>query len=143
MSDRVHNFAQARRGFTLIEVLAALILLGIVLPVAMRGVSLSLAAASSAKHLNEASGLADQKLNEVVMTGDWSQNGLSGDFSPDHPEYHWTVQNQQRDYGISEVQVKVTWTARGQERDFTATTFVYDSSASTGSSSPVGLEAPP
>jgi general secretion pathway protein I len=123
--------APPKRGFTLIEVLAALVLLGIVLPVAMRGVSLSLAASSSAKHLNEAAQLADQKLNEVVLTGDWAQNGLSGDFAPDHPDYQWTIASQQRDYGLNEVQVRVTWTARGQQRDFTASTLVYDTSNTT------------
>src|SRR5690348_6677471 len=63
-----------RQGFTLVEVLAALVILGIVLPVAMRGVSLSLAAASNAKHMNVAAQLADQKLNEVVLTSGWQQN---------------------------------------------------------------------
>ena len=134
--------ASARRGgFTLIEVLAAMIILGIVLPVAMRGVSLSLAAASNAKHLNEAAQLADQKLNEVAITGQWQQNGLSGDFTPDHPDYKWVVQSEQRDYGLSEVRVRVTWTQRGQEREFIASTFVYDNgSGSTGTNSGLGLE---
>jgi general secretion pathway protein I len=128
-------------GFTLVEVLAAMIILGIVLPVAMRGVSLSLAAASNAKHLTEASQLADQKLSEVTLTGDWQQSGLGGDFTPDHPDYHWTVQSEQRDYGLSEVRVRVTWMQRGQEREFIASTLVYDTGAgSTGTGSGLGLE---
>ncbi len=122
-------------GFTLIEVLAALVILGIVLPVAMRGVSLSLAAASNAKHMNVAAQLADQKLNEVVLTGDWQQNGLSGDFNPDHPDYRWTLQTQQRDYGLDEVRVQVSWTQRGQQYNFAASTLVYDTNNSSGGSS--------
>ena len=130
-----------RSGFTLIEVLAALIILGIVLPVAMRGVSLSLAAASNAKHMNEAAQLADQKLNEITITGQWQQNGLSGDFNPDHPDYKWSVQSEQRDYGLNEVRVRVTWMQRGQEREFIASTFVYDTgTGSTGTGSGLGLE---
>jgi general secretion pathway protein I len=130
-----------RAGFTLIEVLAALVILGIVLPVAMRGVSLSLAAASNAKHMNEAAQLADQKLGEMVVTGQWQQSGGGGDFSPDHPDYHWTVQSEQRDYGLNEVRVRVTWQQRGQEREFIASTLVYDDgSGSTGAGGGLGLE---
>lgn len=142
MEAGAKNIAALRRrsGFTLIEVLAALILLGIVLPVAMRGVSLSLAAASTAKHLSEAGQLADQKLNEVVLTGDWAQSGLSGDFSPDHPDYQWVVQSQQRDYGLNEVQVRVTWVQRGQQRDFTINTLVYDTSNTTSGTGLEGLQ---
>ena len=50
MMTHRHVFGRiARRGFTLIEVLATLVLLGIVMPVAMRGVSLALAASSIAR----------------------------------------------------------------------------------------------
>ena len=40
----------ARRGVSLVEVLATLVLVGIVLPAAMAGVTLSLRAASLARH---------------------------------------------------------------------------------------------
>src|SRR4051794_38319604 len=58
-----------RAGFTLIEVLATLVLLGIILPAAMRGVSIGLAMASHARHVTEAAQLAEAKLNELVATG--------------------------------------------------------------------------
>jgi hypothetical protein len=105
-------------------------------------VSLSLAAASNAKHLNEAAQLADQKLGEMTLTGQWQQSGQGGDFTPDHPDYHWTVQSEQRDYGLNEVRVRVTWMQRGTEREFIASTLVYDTgTGSTGTGSGLGLEA--
>ena len=61
--------ATRRGGFTLIEVLATMLLLGIVLPVAMRGVSVALSAAGTARHLSEAAVLAEAKLNELATPG--------------------------------------------------------------------------
>jgi prepilin-type N-terminal cleavage/methylation domain-containing protein len=140
-SPRLNGRRAHRAGFTLVEVLAAMIILGIVLPVAMRGVSLSLAAASNAKHTSEAAQLADQKLGELVITGQWQQSGMGGDFTPDHPDYHWTMQSEQRDYGLNEVRVRVPWMQRGQAREFIASTLVYDDgSGSTGTGGGLGLE---
>lgn len=117
----------SRRGFTLIEVLATLILMGIVLPVAMRGVSVALAAASRAKHLSIASGLAEQKLNQLIVENAWSSSQTSGDFTPDHPDYTWTCQSATRDYGVSEIELRVNWIERGQQRSFVVSTLAYES----------------
>jgi prepilin-type N-terminal cleavage/methylation domain-containing protein len=122
----------APRGFTLIEVLATLVLLGIVMPVAMRGVSLALAAASTARHTAEAASLAEAKLNELVADGSWQTSGQTGDF-PDNPEYHWTCENTSRDYGTSEVALHVTWTQRGVERSMSLSTLVNTSTSTTTS----------
>ena len=120
-------FARARpRGFTLIEVLATLVLLGIVMPVAMRGVSLALAASSTARRTAEAASLAEMKLNELVVDGSWQTGNAGGDFSDQNqPDYRWTCESAARDYGTSEVVVHVTWTHRGQERTMSLATLVY------------------
>ncbi|HEV2296164.1 MAG TPA: type II secretion system protein [Tepidisphaeraceae bacterium] len=112
------------RGFTLVEVLATLVLLGIIVPVAMRGVSIGLAAASTARRTAEAASLAQAKLNELVLDGTWQTSGTTGDF-PDHPEYRWTCANVSRDYGTYEVALTVTWTQRGHERMLSLSTLVY------------------
>jgi general secretion pathway protein I len=127
----------APAGFTLVEVLATLVLLGIVVPVAMRGVSVALAAAQTAKRTAEATSLAQSKLNELIADGSWQTSGTSGDFSPEHPEYRWTVENGSANYGTNEVAVRVTWTQRGQERNLSLSTLVYVSASAsdTGASS--------
>ncbi|HEV8377776.1 MAG TPA: type II secretion system protein, partial [Tepidisphaeraceae bacterium] len=58
----------SRRGFTLLEVLATLILIGIILPAVMGGISLATAAAGEAKHKVEAVSLAQTKLSELLAT---------------------------------------------------------------------------
>ena len=119
---------RSARGFTLIEVLATLVLLGIVLPVAMKGVSAALAMSSHAKHVSEASALAQTKLNAFIIDPA-NNSATSGDFSPERPEYKWTIESQPRDYGLTEVMLRVTWQERGQARELTVSTLAYESGA--------------
>ncbi|MEO6437496.1 MAG: prepilin-type N-terminal cleavage/methylation domain-containing protein [Tepidisphaeraceae bacterium] len=125
MSARRARNPRPHRGFTLIEVLATLTLLGIVLPVAMRGVSLSLAAATRARHVAEASSLADTKLDELVATQAWTTSGIGGDFGEQHSGYTWTYQAVSRDYGLTEVSLRVAWVERGQPAFLDISTLTY------------------
>jgi len=126
MPDRRRELRWRRSAFTLIEVLATLVLLGIILPVAMRGISMALAASSHARHTAEATVLAQAKLNDLLIEGTWTQSNVSGDFAPDHPEYHWVCQSEQRDYSLDQVTVTVTWNERGQERSLNLSTLASE-----------------
>jgi hypothetical protein len=108
-------------------VLAALVLIGIVLPVAMRGMSLALAAAGHARHTAEATSLAEAKLNELITYGEWTAAGASGDFGADWPDYQWKAQSYARDFGLTEVIVQVIWTERSRERSLNIATLVHES----------------
>lgn len=98
MQRRVAYGRLARRtgGFTLIEVLAALMLVAIVLPVAMRGVTVATAAASAARHRNEAAALAQSKMDELLASMQAVQQqtntNMSGDFGEDWPDYQWSAE---------------------------------------------------
>jgi prepilin-type N-terminal cleavage/methylation domain-containing protein len=120
----------ARRGFTLVEVLATIVLMAIVLPVAMHGVSLCLASAQAARQRTEAAGLAESKLNELLATGDWQYGLLSGDFGEAWPQYKWSGSaGAWEDASLQELSVRVYWTSRGQEREVVVTTLVFESQA--------------
>ena len=119
---------RSRHGFTLVEVLATLVLIGIILPVAQRGVSIALASASIAKHRAQAATLADSKLNQLLAEGQLNTANQSGDFMPEHPDYHWNVQTAQRDYGLTEVNLRVIWLERGQEHELVVSTLTYGTS---------------
>jgi len=119
-----------RRGFTLVEVLATLMLVAIVLPVVMKGASLATGAASTAKRRNEAAGLAEEKLAEFIATNQWQTSSLSGDFGSDWPGYRWqaTVQSWPQDTsgaGLQEVDLQVFWTARSRQESLTISTLTY------------------
>ena len=57
-----------RQGFTLVEILVTLMLIAIVIPVIMKGISLGAQAASDAKRRTEAGGLAQEKLAEILAS---------------------------------------------------------------------------
>ena len=94
MTRRPHNPRSVRRAFTLIEVIASMLLIALVLPVVMKGISLATRAAAGAKQRTEAIGLAQSKLHELLATGEWQTSNLSGNFSPDYPQYQWSAQLQ-------------------------------------------------
>ena len=118
----------ARAGFTLVEVLASLLLVAIIVPVAMKGVSLAVGLASSAKQQREATTLAATKLAELTATGSWQQGNATGDFAPDWPGYYWDAVvsdwEDSEDSSVCVVAVRVRWTARAAERSVTLTTLV-------------------
>ena len=118
-----------RRGFTLVEVLASLVLVAIILPPVMKGMSLALTAAALARQRVEAASLAESKLAELVATGAWQEGDSSGDFGSDWPDYRWsaTVEDWEGTI-VRQVDLSVLWKARGTERHVTLTTLVYTGS---------------
>jgi len=124
------------RGFTLVEVLVSLVLMGIVLPVAMRGITIATRASSVARHLAEAANLGEAKLNEMVAQGDWAST-TQGDF-PDFPAYRWTLESVNRDFDLTELRMAVIWKDRGQDRPLYVSTFVYDANAFASSGTGTG-----
>jgi type II secretory pathway pseudopilin PulG len=114
------------RAFTIVEVLATLMLAAIVLPAVMHGVLLCLATADHATHQARAASLAQSKLAELVATKELYDAEMAGDFGEDVPEYTWTAQvNEWEDSRLVQVDVAVMWTSRGQERHVSLSTLVY------------------
>jgi Tfp pilus assembly protein PilV len=123
-----------------VEVLATLLFLGIVLPATMGAISVCLQAASSARHRQEASLLAEAHLNELLVLRDSSQIASSGNFGPEWPEYAWEATTRQSDFNLTEVSLTVTWIERGRPRSLTLTTLLYpDDLLTPGSTGTIGL----
>ncbi|HOJ39118.1 MAG TPA: type II secretion system protein [bacterium] len=120
------NSAWSKRGFTLVEVLAALTFAAILLPVVMKGFSLASAVTAETRRREEALTLAQNLIAEIVSLNSLKNVEPEGDFSPEHPEYRWKVNFNQWDVaGVREIEVTVMWSARGQERKIVLTTLVY------------------
>jgi prepilin-type N-terminal cleavage/methylation domain-containing protein len=128
IGSRTWRPSVGRRGFTLMEVLATMTLAGIVLPVAMHGISVATAAAGQARHQTEAAALAEAKVSELVATGSWQGSDMAGDFKPDHPDYIWkaAVNTWQgsASANLMQLDVSVEWTARGGKRNVVVSTLV-------------------
>ena len=144
LQSRISNsqFPHPRRaGFTLPEVLATLLLVAIVLPSVMQGISLATAAAGTARQRSEATALAESKLNELVATNQWQSGGLSGDFGEQWREYSWQAEVQSWvEPSARQLLVHVVWTARGRNYDVSLATLVYSAPpvTSTGTATPAG-----
>jgi type II secretory pathway pseudopilin PulG len=117
-------------AFTLVEVLASLVLMGVILPVAMQGISVALGLTGSARRQMEAVGLAEDRLAEVLVAEEWRDGDASGDFGEDYPDYEWVAVVEDWDGSVvRQVSVQVVWTSRGKERDVIVSTLVYDEDA--------------
>lgn len=69
-----------RAGFTLVEVLATLLLVGIVLPVIVRATGSSAQLGVWSQRSATASALADAKLAELLVTGQWEDGDTNDTF---------------------------------------------------------------
>ena len=113
-------------GFTLIEVLAAIALIVIALPVIMRGISMSAHAASVSKQRTQAAALAELKLNELVGTGNWQYGNLTGDFADEWPGYRWSAELADwTDSSVQQLDVHVQWKGPRGDEKVTLSTLVY------------------
>ena len=134
MWNRAPQFRSRRRtGFTLVEVLVTMVMMAIVLPVVMRGISLATNAASLAKHQAEAAQLGDQLLNEMSMVlanGEAFSYGSSGEFAD--TVYKWQLETaDDTETGITTMMLHVIWSERGQDRSLALSTMVSDPLATT------------
>jgi len=126
-----------RGGFTLVEVLVTMAMMAAILPVAMRGISVAITTASTARHKAEAATLAQSKLNELMSTylliGDTSVVGSSGDFGEAWPNYTWTsTSSDDTQLGVTQMTLTVTWTERGGQRSYDLSTMLQYLDTATG-----------
>jgi len=125
-----HQARPPHGGFTIVELLATLMLVGIVLPVVVHGIVLCLDTAANASRQAEAAALAQSKLAELVATGQWYNAEFEGDFGEERPGYRWSAEVLEWDDSrLSELTVLVTWTRREREHDVAMSTLVYTGSS--------------
>ena len=107
------------------EVLATLVLIGVVVPVAMRGVVISMHASAQARRQLEAAQLAQHKIAEMLVLRDASLFVGSGDFGTAWPDYRWQSEAsliRNRVYGVT---LTVTWPMRNTTGQYRVSTLVY------------------
>jgi len=128
---RIDAARSGRRGFTLIEVLAALLLMAIVIPVAMQGMSTASRAGLLGQRKAAAMRVAERVLNELIITGEMNQSTASGTIDDGDISYPWTMQSEPwPEDPMTHVTVKVTFTLQGSGYEVSAST-LYDAAATT------------
>ncbi len=116
------------RGFTLIEVLVATVILAIGLLAALSAFSMAARASGASRNDTIVPLLAEEKLAEVQTTPrDQLEPGeSSGDFGDEYPGYSWEMQIAKPDE-LHRVRVDVIIHARqsGRTRDATFSTIIF------------------
>jgi type II secretory pathway pseudopilin PulG len=80
-------------GFTLAEVLAALLFMAIVIPVAIEGMHIASRAGTVAARKGEAARVAQRLLAESLVTTNWNQAVQSGTLTEGQRQFSWTLHN--------------------------------------------------
>lgn len=83
---------RGERGFTLLEVMVAVIIISIALVSLIGSQSQSVSIATASRFETTASLLARQKLTELALGGFDELTSAEGDFGEDFPDYSWKVE---------------------------------------------------
>ena len=122
---------RSRRAFTLIEVLASLLLMAIVIPVAMQGMSTASRAGILGQRKAAAMRVAERMLNELIVTGQMAQSTASGTVVDGDTAYPWAMQSEPwTEDSMTHVTVRVTFSMQGRDYDMSAST-LFDATART------------
>jgi general secretion pathway protein I len=117
-----------RAGFTLAEVLAALLFMAIVIPVALQGISIANRAGQVALRKTEAARVAERVLNESLVTTNWDKSGLSGAVTEGMHDFRWQLRNEPwTQQPLRLLSVQVTFAVQGQEYDVRLSTLADNS----------------
>jgi Tfp pilus assembly protein PilV len=81
-------------GFTLVEVLAALLFLAIVIPTAVEALHIATLSGEVAARKSAAARVADRVLNESLVMTNWSSGAQSGTASEGVLQFNWTMTSQ-------------------------------------------------
>ena len=120
-SRKLFAGAGPRAAFTLAEVLAALLFMAIVVPVAIEGMHIASLAGTVAERKGEAARVAQRLLTESLVTTNWSQASQSGSVTEGYRQFRWTLRNDPwtqdpNQSAMRQLLVEVSFTA--QDRDY-------------------------
>jgi type II secretory pathway pseudopilin PulG len=81
-------------GFTLVEVLAALLFLAIVIPTAVEALHMATLSGEVAVRKSAAARVADRVLNESIVMTNWNSGTQSGTVTEGAEDFRWTLTSQ-------------------------------------------------
>ena len=123
---RHSSFVISSGGFTLAEVLAALLFMAIVIPVAVQGLRIASRAGTVSERKAVAMRLAESKLNELVVTGEWQSTAQKGTIQEGFRSCPWQLASEpwSEDGLMRLLTVHVTVPVEGQAYDVHVSTLV-------------------
>lgn len=123
------------RGFTLAEVLAALLFMSIVVPVALHGVSVASRAGILGQRKAAAARVGERVLEELIVTGQITSGAANGTQADGETNYTWTLETLPwSEDALSVATVHVSFDVQGQTYDVGVST-LFDPNVTTGTTS--------
>lgn len=120
--------SSTRLGFTFVEVLAAMVFLGILIPVVISALMVSNRAAVVAERSTIAMQLGENRLSELMLGDAWTTAESRGDFGEEWPGYRWELKRQDWQSGaMTELTLDVFFAVQGQEHDVRLSTLTSES----------------
>lgn len=115
-----HKTRANQSAFTLAEVMAALVFMAILIPVALEALSIASRAGEVATRKSEAALVAERILNEQLVTTNWNAAVQNGKVRQGILDYRWTLKNEPwtadpNQSTMRQLSVEVTFDARGQD----------------------------
>jgi prepilin-type N-terminal cleavage/methylation domain-containing protein len=128
-----------RHGFTLAEVLAALVLMAIVVTVTLEGVAVASRTEVLGQRKAAAARVAERVLDEFLVLGDTAQSTASGTIIEQDVTFNWHLQatNWTED-AMTMLTVQVTFNVQGNDYDVTVST-LFDPTAGRGTADDLAL----
>jgi general secretion pathway protein I len=123
-------------GFTLIEVLIAMVMVVVGMVLLSQAFSAGLRAVSVADRSSQAQLLAEQKISELEVLSFSSLQTDSGDFGDDYPDYTWQTEVSSTDLdNMKKVILTVSWTHENTARSIVITRYFTDHGEDSSSAS--------
>ncbi len=120
------------------EVLAALLLMAIIIPVALQGMQIASRAGTLGQRKAAAMRVAERVLNELIVTDGLAQSSGSGTANEGDQSYAWTMQTETwPEDAMNVVTVRVVFNVQGNDYNVSLSS-IYDPAtvSLTGSQSP-------
>jgi type II secretory pathway pseudopilin PulG len=119
-------------GFTLAEVLAALLFMAIVIPVAIEGMHIASRVGTVSERKGEAARVAQRLLAETLVTTNWNQSVQGGTLTEGQRQFAWTMHSDPWTQDpsqnvIRQLSVEVKFAAQGQDYSVRMSTLVDSS----------------
>jgi hypothetical protein len=108
---------KGRAGFTLAEVMAAMLFLAVVIPVAVEVLHLSTLSAEVSVRKGMAARIADRVLNESLVTTNWNNGTQRGTVTEGGLDFNWvlTTRSWPQDAALQQVTAEVKFSAQAKE----------------------------
>jgi len=117
------SHATRERGFSLVEMLAALIIFALGVMAVLEVITASVRSTTATVGYTQAVFLAQQRIEETLATEALAPMTDSGNFGEAYPRHAWKREVEELDPDrLYRIRVDVTWNERGTDRQYTLTT---------------------